>query len=416
MENNRSFPAVYGMALGLFSILAIVLPKLIVLGFVALAIVVSIGLYKRKMTFKLDVLSGLFIALYLVYLIYAAFTRHPDLAGRYIENKLSFIVLPILFSFRLKEKANFYWGIVGFLAAVSILLIQSFGSSFSCYFNGGGKACFLASAFSYQHHPSYTSVFLVFAMGLLTYGYRQQLKGFRLFWIIPFLGLLFISSILCLSLAGILFLFGLIALLVLVLIYKKWGKLACILAAVAAPFALYLSIVSIPQVEGEWTNAKWYADEYLKDSEAFIIARKYPMSGTEVRIVMWTVSTKVLKKYPLGVGTGNVDEVLTNNLNKLDQKELAKKEYNPHNQFLQTGIEIGWIGLLILLGIVVVGVYYSFKFKNWLLLLIISNFAFNSLFESMLQRQSGIVVYTFLICALLVISNNSLLTRRNDSN
>ena len=85
------FPAIYGMALGLFSILAIVLPKLIVLGFVALAIVVGVGLFKRKLTFKLDVLSVLFIALYLVYLIYAAFTRHPDLAGRYIENKLNSI-------------------------------------------------------------------------------------------------------------------------------------------------------------------------------------------------------------------------------------------------------------------------------------------------------------------------------------
>ncbi len=416
MENNRSFPAVYGMVLGLFSILAILLPKLIVLGFLALAVLVGVGLYKRKMTFKLDLLSGLFISLYILYLLYALFTRHPDLAGRYIENKLSFIVLPILFSFRLKEKVNVYWGIVGFLFAVLILLIQSYTAAFGCFFDGGGRACFLASLFSYQHHPSYTSVFLIFAMGLLIYGYRQKLQGFKLYLIIPFLALLFISSILCLSLAGILFLFGLIAVLILVLIYKKWGKLVCLLAGVLAPFVLYFTIVSIPQVEGEWTNAKWYADEYLKDSDAFIKARKYPMSGTEVRIVMWTVSTKVLKKYPLGVGTGNVDEVLTNNLNKLDQKELAKKEYNPHNQFLQTGIEIGWIGLLILLGIVVVGIFYSFKFKNWLLLLIISNFAFNSLFESMLQRQSGIVVYTFLICALLVISNNSLLTRQNDSN
>jgi hypothetical protein len=56
---------------------------------------------------------------------------------------------------------------------------------------------------------------------------------------------------LCLSLAGILFLFALIAVLTLILIYKKWGKLACIFAGVAAPFLLYLSIISIPQVEGE---------------------------------------------------------------------------------------------------------------------------------------------------------------------
>lgn len=406
MVNKLSFSNVYGMVIGFFSIIMLLAPKLIALGFIAFIVVIVYGMIKRKMYFKLNLMSVLFITFYLLYFIYSAFTRHPDLAGRYIENKLSFLFIPLLVSFHLKEKINYYWGIIGFLLAIALLLIAYYVYAISCYLNGGEITSFFSSSFSFLHHPSYTSCFLVFAMGLLIYGWQKKLVGFKLNWIIPSLLILVISSILCLSLAGILFLFLLIGVMLLVFIYKKWGKIATILAAIITPVALYFTLLSIPQVEGEWTGAKWYANEYLKDKEAFVKERKYPMSGTEVRLVMWTVSSKVLSKYPFGLGTGNVDEVLTFNLKKMDQKELAKQELNPHNQYLQTGIEIGWLGIIVLLMITVYGTFKAIQNRNWLMILILCNLSFNMLFESMLQRQSGIVFFTFVILILANIQNN----------
>ena len=114
----------------------------------------------------------------------------------------------------------------------------------------------------------------------------------------------------------------------------------------------------------------------------------------------------MLSKYPFGIGTGNVDEVLTYHLTEMDQRELAKQELNPHNQYLQTGIEIGWFGIFILLMITVYGTLKAIQNRNWLLVLILCNLSFNMLFEFMLQRQSGIVFYTFVILILANIQNN----------
>lgn len=406
MENKRSFEAFYGYVMAFFAVLLILLPKMILFGFVAFLVLVIVGVKKKKLHFRLDTVGILFSLLYLFYVGYSFASRHSDVSNSYIENKLSFLLLPVLFAFRPKERVSFYWPIVAYVSAVAILVLQSCIAGINCYLHGGGKACFLASLFSYQHHPSYSTVYLAMALGLLVYGYRARLRGFKLFWIVPFAGLLVLVSMLFLSLAGILFLMGLSAVVVLVLIAKKWGKIVGALAALVAPVLVYFTIISIPQVEGEWTNAKWYADQYLKDPQAFIAQRQYPMSGTEVRIVMWTVASTAIKKFPMGVGTGNVDEVLGTHLRAIHQPEMAKEKLNPHNQFLQTTLELGWLGLILLFGLIVAGIRYAFRAKNWLLLMMTINLFFNCLFESMLQRQSGIVFYAFILLVLIAASEN----------
>jgi O-antigen ligase len=87
------------------------------------------------------------------------------------------------------------------------------------------------------------------------------------------------------------------------------------------------------------------------------------------------------------------------------QKELAKEELYPHNQFFQTTLEIGVFGILILLSIIGYGFYAAFKENDYLLMLIVGSLFFNSLFESMLQRHSGIVIYTFWLCLLSLNKN-----------
>lgn len=408
MVKRIDFSKCYDTLLGVFAFLMLAFPKLIALGFIAFLVVIIIGMTRKKMEFKLQFFPLLFVTFYLIYALYALGTRHPDIAGVYIENKLSFLLLPILLSFRLKRKTDFNWSVIGYLVGIFVLLVGSYTQAFNCYlFHNGGRGCFLTSLFSYQHHPSYTSVFLVLAMGLLWYAKEQKFKGFKLYWIIPAMIILFITSILCLSLAGILFLFACMATVLLVWIYRKYGSKVGTGALVIAPFLLYFIMISMPQVRGELESATGYTDKYLKDPETFVREPTYPMSGTEVRIVMWTVSTKVFKMYPLGVGTGNVDEVLFDHLNQMGQSELAKKNYNPHNQYLQTGIETGWLGLIILLSIIGLGTYKAFQQRNWLLLLMVVSLAFNNLFESMLQRQSGIVFYTFVLCFLVIYGENS---------
>ncbi|HNR86161.1 MAG TPA: hypothetical protein PKN38_06085, partial [Taishania sp.] len=58
------------------------------------------------------------------------------------------------------------------------------------------------------------------------------------------------------------------------------------------------------------------------------------------------------------------------------------------------------LGLLCLIGIIVYLMYIGIQQKNYLIILVALSLAFNCLFESMLQRQSGIFFYPFLFFIL----------------
>ena len=78
-------------------------------------------------------------------------------------------------------------------------------------------------------------------------------------------------------------------------------------------------------------------------------------------------------------------------------KHCIKYELNAHNQFSDTIIAVGIIGLLLLLGFFIMPFYLWIKNKNFdivffSLLFII---AFNCLFESVFERQMGIMFFTF---------------------
>jgi O-antigen ligase len=413
-----------------------VAPKLIAILFVGFVPLIIVGMMKKRLWFRLELLPGLFMLLYLGYLIYAVVTRHPDLAGRYIENKLSFLLLPLFLSFRFTDREeipqlpededdelidnpvyeeeivagsvfSFRLLVYGFLAGVAFLVIESFIGSFITYAAKHDYHSFLSGEFSKRHHPSYTAVYYITAIGLVWYGFRERWKGFSLWPVLAATGVLIVSYALCLSLAGILYGFAVAGFVFLRAVYRRFGKWTALAAAAVTPLLIYGMIVAVPQFKGEWANAKQYADEYAEDPEAFVRNKHYPMSGSEVRLVMWTVSAQIAVDYPLGVGTGNVDEVLTAYLDRMGQTELAKMEYNPHNQYLQTAVELGWAGCALLIVILVAGCVRAWRFRNMLLLLVVTNLAFNMLFESMLQRQSGIVFYTFVICLFYIYSRTA---------
>jgi O-antigen ligase len=157
-----------------------------------------------------------------------------------------------------------------------------------------------------------------------------------------------------------------------------------------------------PPLKSQWDDAKHFTVTFVNDPSTFLKDPANAENGSGVRLIMWTIATQVLKEHPFGVGTANVDDYLFSKLTKLKQHTLANKYYNPHNQYLQSGIEIGVIGLAVLLLLLIKATNLAWKQRNYLLLFIVVNLAFNMLFESMLQRQSGIVFYTFWITFLVV--------------
>jgi O-antigen ligase len=403
---SLTLPFWFDFALGLIAFLTVAQTKLVAIGFVFLAGITFYGALKRKFTFQYNsVLIGFFL-LYLAYLIGAIFTHNPGAAGRYLEYKLSFALIPLIFSFQPKEKIRIQFPIIGLV--VGILLVSFLGiyRAFTLYHATGNVLLSFTSGSICLDHPTYYAAFLfISAVGVWTL-FRKNTPGFTLKLVLPYLFFVGIMTFLSYAMAAILFLLIVISFLVVRFIYLKINKFLAIGILVVAPIVLFYTVTHIPAFKDEIENTRNAFSSYLAAPSKFIEGTKETPSGDKVRLIMWTVSTNEILKHPMGVGTGNVDEFLSYGLTAVHQFELAHKnekkeiKYNPHNQFLQTTLEIGIIGFLLLAWIVAYGFRFGLQHKNALILLLVASLVFNSLFESMLQRQSGIVFYTFWICLI----------------
>lgn len=127
------------------------------------------------------------------------------------------------------------------------------------------------------------------------------------------------------------------------------------------------------------------------------------MTGNQARLILWTISGEIIAAHPLGVGISGLDLEMSRKLHVLGFHEMAAKHWNPHNQFLQLTAEIGWLGLLLFISILIAIARLAWQRKDQLLGFLLLSLVLNSLFESMLQRQSGIVFYLLFLSAFIAI-------------
>ena len=129
-------------------------------------------------------------------------------------------------------------------------------------------------------------------------------------------------------------------------------------------------------------------------------------SDTENRIVLWKNAYCAIENSPsqiLGAGLSNSQELL--NMCYEESKFFGlESEYNTHNQFLQTWLETGYLGLLLFFSILFYLAYQAFRKNNYLLLLTLIIFVLFFSTESILERQLGITV--FLSFSLLFLKKN----------
>lgn len=393
--------------LGFVSFIFCIVPKAITLLIIGVLVFSITGFVKKKITFQFNKPSLFLVLLYLAYLVGVFFTIHPNEANDYLVKKLSLLVFPLLLSFRFNKEISFKSSALGLMLGVITASFMGLFHSYSLYQQVGDfNNSFGSVRFSYIHHPSYFSVYLTMAIVSCWYGYFQKWIGFRLPTAILFTFFALTMKFFCFSLAGMLFLFLLGLVIYCVLIYKYLSKLLFVISTALIPIVPVVLYNSNIHIQIEMDGALSVVKEFTNNPVDFIKNKKDTASGSEIRVIMWIVAYQEFKENPWGVGTANIDDHMGERLTEYDQLKLAKEQYNPHNQFLQTGLEIGILGLLMLLMLIVTTFQFAWKHKNWILFVLIASLVFNSMFESMLQRQSGIVFYSFWICLLMIYSNS----------
>lgn len=411
-----NFGQIFSIYLGLFSFVTVAFPKMTTIMVILLGVLIITAHVKKQVSWKFNTSGILLISLYVIYLIGIFFAHELSNGLKYAEYKLALLVLPLLLSIKPKFEVKLQWPVMGLIIGTLVVIGIGIVSSCNCYDKHAWLLhCFSSSYISPVHHPSYFSGFLLFATAAAWIGYSKSWKGFSIYTVVGYSIITFFFYFLCLSLAGMLFLGMVLTGLVVYYIYKKWGKWIALSITVLGPVLLFLVLSKLPGIKDDVAVTKKGLSEYLSSPQEFLNKRvaDEAIPGNQKRLVMWTVTTELILEHPFGVGTGNVDEYLHAKLAAYGFNQLVADDLNPHNQYLQTTLEIGVLGLFVLLALISSCIYIAIKYRYFLLLLLISGLAFNMLFESMLQRQSGVVFYSFWIPLLIMVIFNDSMNKRD---
>jgi O-antigen ligase len=371
--------------------------------------VVIYGGLRRQFIFSPHPLLFGWLFLYIVYGLSAILFWDSILSPRRLEYKLSFLIFPLLFAFQPYFKINLKYII--YSTCIGVLIASFAGITKSLLLTINEPAVlshFLASNICINH-PTYYAAFATIALSGLLLGVKYYHCIPDVKWVFIIAAFIILMILLSLSLAAITFLTAVTCLLILyLLIVKRKTKLGAI------AMIIFITLISIALqnrfIRDDFKSSISSMISYIRNPQSFITNKDNHNHGDEVRLIMWSVTIRELIKHPWGVGTTNSDAVLSESLRNVGLTELATQDfngeirYNPHNQYLQTGLELGLLAMLFMIIYFILLIYSGIKHNNYLLSAVILILAYNCLFESMLQRQSGIVCFTFLSSLLLLYS------------
>ena len=121
------------------------------------------------------------------------------------------------------------------------------------------------------------------------------------------------------------------------------------------------------------------------------------------RIHIWKSGIQIIRSnFVFGVGPGDTNNELVKVYKFHHYKDPLRLHSDAHNQFLETFIDLGLVGFLILVTILTLSFFKSVSTKNTLLCIFLFICTFGFLFESMLNVREGVVFFCFFYCFLNV--------------
>jgi O-antigen ligase len=371
----------------------------LIVPFILLALISSIPFWEKPSFSRRDLPLYALAALFIMYVSWLVFSDNMDYGRRDVESKLSFLIFPLIFllsyrqwttAFTRKVKDGIILGVAGSMAI-------SFGRAFWCTWNGG-EICFRNDQFGFNMHATYLSLMYVFAALLVV----ERKLTFKFNWVVKIIYALlvliavyYMRSLSTLIAMGVLLAVGSLWWIV---AKRKWWLLASIPVVLAFG---YLVIQRVPAVRSDLAKTADTVNEYFSDPEKFVQTHQRWNESNTVRIIVWKFSSELISSVPTGVGTGDVKDELFRVYRSHGYDLFAEKELNSHDQFLQTGVALGFTGILLLLTVFVFACKKVRQNQDLILNAFLILTFITCLFESYLERQVGIIFFSFLLSALL---------------
>ena len=322
-----------------------------------------------------------FLLYYLLLVVGMTWTDNIEFGFSKLENKLSFVLLPILLvSTRLNSalgdwKNTFISALVISVIFYEIMAtIHTLNSTHtSPYFY------FRESNFTLFMHRSYFACYLVIGFILIL----EKLWDAWSYLGTALLCLFFIAIFQTFSKAGI---GSFMIIIVLFAIFKLYKK-SIYSAFTVIGLVLFSSFFIL-----SFENLLSLRFKNMIDAiENTPLRNNHSVESNASRILMWSASAEVVKENPMfGVGTGDYDDALANKNKKFNNTGVYKERLNSHSQFLNTWVQLGFIGFGLLAMMFIVPMTGSYSIYK---ILILITFFLNFLFESFLETQAGIILF-----------------------
>ena len=344
---------------------------------------------KNKINWKWLLINS---SLFIIYLISIMYSDDYFESFKKLETSLSILILPITFIFLLSgfKITNYIKGLftkvfiisttLFSIISVSVIFLKDLEGNYK--WNTDRNREIVMDMPLIGQHPIYASIFISLAIIFFIHILKNNtIKTFQE-------KLFFLSAIIMniLALFTLLSKGVIIALFVLVFFYTILSKMLRIYKYLVMGFMI-LSLVTLflfSRRMSELINPETYTEFN-------------PNLSTSIRLGIYDCSLEIIKrKWLLGYGIGDAQRTL--NLCYANKSDiLLMHRFNSHNQYLDILIKTGIVGLLIFFSFLIQNLSLAFKNKNQLIIMIIIFYGIIFITENILSRQSGVILFFFLI-------------------
>lgn len=339
---------------------------------------------KSILTNKISILLLLFFLIHVITLIQ---TSNKESGFFDVETKLSFFVFPIVFSFNSdiyirNKKILLNSFIYGCLGATIICLGHSM---YHKIIYDAPWSYFKYKDLSILMHPTYFAMYLCLSIILLIQKLIQSdSKRHKVTYSI--LLLFFSYFILLLSSKA-----GLITLIFLVIL-SIFKNIHLSFKNILLSLIFMIGILVIVFKNDRFTNM---IDSLYKN---FILGNT-EMESTNERLIIWGCALKQIKSnWMFGTGAGDLKFDLAKEYKNIGFTIGEENYLNAHNQYLETLLSTGFIGVAILLAILLYSVRKQHNGNNLIFLSFLIIIIVNFIFESILNNQAGIIFFCLFLC------------------
>jgi O-antigen ligase len=350
---------------------------------------------------KMLLLPLMFYSLYLCGLLW---TSDFDQALMSLQVKIGILLLPLIFlsmPLNVKRTQEVLLVFISGLIAVGVFMLLR---ASWIYITENRTAFYYQELTELLVHPSYLSMYfctgiMILFHGILLQPMKQKTKLVATCIVLFFIILIFLLS----SKMGILsmiLLFG-AYILYAIIRFKRYvvGLLSLLVLVLGFLFVLKLS----PEIATRLTRMK---------EALFVNSSPNPSSNesNQVRLLIWQADLALIQKEPIwGHGTGDVRSQLLNEYELRGMTGALEKKLNAHNQFFQTGIALGVLGMLALLALILIPIVWGIRKQFGFVSLLGMLFLLNMLPESMLETQAGTLFYGLVYSLVLFAADKQCL-------